>query len=241
MFDFSQMVSIPKNDPVLKLSAYNEQIQTVSANTSGVFGALYFNRYMMINVINNQINAFYQAMKEQGLSDDDIAPTISILDTVYDNYLMTWDSHFQPTIGLSDMNVLNGDDDKLARYSQIIGVAAYVSMSLFVDLLLGVKRYHIDAFGVIDDRFEKEVLDKGVPTKSLFVTHLLPLIRTNLFSAKDFALEGAEQSLIQSISDAALERFDEATLFYAKETQWKNILSDLQLDIIPLSQIQEQE
>ena len=89
-----------------------------------------------------------------------------------------------------DHNVIR---NAIERRSQVIGISAYASMSLFVDLLLGLKRHHIDVFHTIDNRF-----DKVQSTKSLLLSYISSLVDLTTFTTGDYLEDqNAENNLKQ--------------------------------------------
>jgi hypothetical protein len=236
MFDFSKMdLNIPDMPkPKLVMPAYYEQLdKAVEGNELGLTASLGFNRYWLIMMFKLQINASLEALTENKFSQDDIDTFHIEIDRLIGKWFEKRDYQYPTVIAVMDHNVIR---NAIERRSQVIGVSAYASMSLFVDLLLGLKRHHIDVFHTIDNRF-----DKVQSTKSLLLSYISSLIDLTTFTTGDYLAEpNAENNLKQILCDIALHRFDEATFFYAKENQWLNILSTLTDDKPDLSEVNDE-
>ena len=92
---------------------------------------------------------------------------------------------------------------------------------------------------MIDNRLN-DVLNTKQSTKQLLLQYLDDLIDFNLFSVGDYGSKDVEESIKKNLFNMALFRFDEAAFFYAKETQWLNLLEGLNHSAIPLSEIKEE-
>lgn len=237
MFDFSKMdltvPDIPK--PELTLPAYYEQLnKAVESSELELLGTLSFNRYWLIAMFKTQIDASLEALKDNNFPQDDINTFYFEIDRVIGKWLEMRDTQYPTIIALMDHDVIH---NAIERRSQVIGVGAYAAMSLFVDLLLGLKRHHFEVFKAIDNRFEQVQ-----STKSLLLNYVDDLINLTTFTTGDYLSNpNAENELKQALSNIALHRFDEATFFYAKESQWLNILNTLTVEKADLSDITDDE
>lgn len=247
VFDFSQSVKLPSSSKDmqqagLSLATYNQDLSSIQENSDGLFGALCFHRYMFLGVANSQINAVDGMLQQEGYAESDRQYLVTILEKMFAQHFIHFDEKYLRLVAIPDSEVINADTNKIERKSQIIGIGAYASGSLFVDLLLGLRRYHFDTFGTIDNRFEREVISKGSSTKSVFVENLEAVILNSIFSIKDYALHAeVESKLVDSLKAIFLQRFDEANLYYAKETQWLGVLSELKDEIAPVTEMTGEE
>ena len=238
MFDFSKMdIDVPELKPAkYLLEPYFEQVTRSLSPNYGLLGHIQFNRSFLIYLIKVSVDNTIEQLKSS-LSEDDLGRIFLVLNQSMGNYIHSWNYTYPDLLVVSDYNVLNHENAE--PRSQVIGLAAYASMSLFVDLMLGVKRHHIDTFGVIDNRLN-DVLNAKQSTKQLLLQYLDDLIDFNLFSVGDYGSKDVEESIKKNLFNMALFRFDEAAFFYAKETQWLNLLEGLNHSAIPLSEIKEE-
>jgi len=193
MFDFSKMdLNIPDMPkPKLVMPAYYEQLdKAVEGNELGLTASLGFNRYWLIMMFKSQINASLEALTENKFSQDDIDTFHIEIDRLIGKWFEKQDYQYPTVIAVMDHNVIR---NAIERRSQVIGISAYASMSLFVDLLLGLKRHHIDVFHTIDNRF-----DKVQSTKSLLLSYISSLVDLTTFTTGDYLEDqNAENNLKQ--------------------------------------------
>lgn len=237
MFDFSDLdfSSLSENKCDFSMPKYyNQASNAVEITHLGLASTLCFNRYWLIAIIKAQIDSSLNVLKENNFSQEDIAIFHFEIDRLIGHWFTLRDEQYPLVIGLPDHDLV---PLALERRSQIIGLSSYAAMGLFVDLLLGFKRCHIDIFHTIDNRFEEVE-----STKSLFLEYIEPLIDSTLFSVGDFLLrDDSEQELKNNLIDIALYRFDNATFFYAKENEWINILNGLVIDKPNLSEVEVED